>query len=273
MVRAEAGAALRVPPGLSRRSFAALPLLAASPALAAPDGSLRRVREAGVIRVGVQVDGTIAATRAPDGSLRGYLPELASRIATGLGVQSEVVPVPRGEMLSLLLQGAFELGLGGAIASTTVALTALLTTPIMQFQLVVLTPRERIVSGVAELSGLRVGVLEGRSFAEALREAGLPAERIVTHARWEAAAEALLAGRADAVIVPGYHAREILRVAPGVRLRFTLDEFWHCGVVRMGEHDLLRAIDVLLHLLRQEGELPALHRDYFGRELRAGRTL
>jgi ABC-type amino acid transport substrate-binding protein len=262
-----------MPPLLSRRRLAALPLLAAGPALAAPDGSLSRVRDAGVIRLGVQAEGTVAATRAPDGSFRGYLPELGRRIATGLGVQPEFVPVPRGDMLGLLLQGAFELGLGGAIASTWLALTALPTTPLMQFQLVVLTPRDLIVSGMAELSGLRVGVLDGRSFAEALHEAGLEQERTVIHARWEEAAEALLRGREDAVIVPGHHAREIQRVAPQATARFTLGEFWHCGVVRMGEHDLLRAIDVLLHLLRHEGQLSMLHRAFFDRDMRSGRTL
>jgi ABC-type amino acid transport substrate-binding protein len=261
-----------MPPLVPRRRLAALPMLAAGPALAAPDGSLRRVREAGVIRLGLQVDGTVAASRAPDGSFRGYLPELGWRIAAGLGVRPEFVPVPRGDMLGLLLQGAFDLGLGGAIASTWVALTALLTTPVMQFQLVVLTRRDLVVSGMADLAALRV-VLEGRSFAGTLREAGLAAQRIVTHASWQEAAEALLHGRDEAVIVPGYHAREIQRVAPLATARFNLGDFWHCGVVRMGEHDLLRAIDVLLHLLRHEGELPTLHRAFFDRGISQGRML
>lgn len=266
-----------MPPRLPRRFLAALPLLAAAPAtapaLAAPDGSLRRVREAGVLRLGVQVEGTAAASRAADGSLRGYLPQLGSRIAAGLGVRPDFVPVPRGDMLGLLLQGAFDLGLGGAIASTHVALTALLTTPVMQFQLVVLTHRNLVIRGMSELLGRPVGVVEGRSFAAALREAGLEPRRIVTHANWEGAAGALLRREEDALIVPAYHVPEIQRVAPEATARFTLGDFWHCGVVRFGEHDLLRAIDVLLYLLRHEGELPGLHRAFFDRELRAGRTL
>lgn len=263
-----------MPPRISRRLLAALPLMAAAtPALAAPDGSLRRVRQAGVLRLGVQLEGTAAASRAADGSLRGYLPQLGWRIASGLGVRPEFVPVPRGDMLGMLLQGAFDLGLGGAIASPRLALTVLLTTPVMQFQLVVLTRRNLMVRGMAELARRRVGVVEGRSFAEALREGGIEPHRIVTHATWMAAAEAMLRGEEEAVIVPTYHAQEIQRLAPEATARFTLGDFWHCGVVRLGEHDLLRAIDVLLYLLRQEGELSVLHRAFFDRDLNAGRTL
>ncbi len=255
---------------LPRRGLmAALPLLAAGPAQAAPDGSLRRVLDAGVIRLGVQVEETMAARRIADGSLRGYLPELGRRIAAGLGVGAEFVPVSRGDMLGLLLQGQFDVGLGGAIASTWLAQNLLLSEPIMQFQLVVLTPRNRVVSGMTELRDMRVGVLEGHGFVEALREAGLEEARIVTHATWQEAAAALTQGAQQAVILPTHHARAITHVAPQVTPRFGLGEFWHCALLRLGEHDLLRALDVLLYLLRQEGELPALHRAFFDRHLNA----
>lgn len=258
-----------------RALLAGLPAALAAPgrAFAAPDGSLHRVLEAGVIRLGVQVEGTLAAAQAPDGSLRGYLPELGRRIAQGLGVRPAFVAVPRGEMLDLSRQGAFDLGLGGAVASTWLALRALLSDPIMRFELVVLTPRERPVSGMAELAGWRIGVLEGRSFGETLREAGVEEDRMVVYRSWQASAEALARGEKEAAIVPGYHAQEIQRLVPGATARFTLGEFWHCAMLRLGEHDLVRAVNILLFLLRQEGELPALHRAYFDRDLGARRTL
>ena len=95
----------------------------------------------------------------------------------------------------------------------------------------------------------------------------------MTYHSWQAAAEALARDGKEAVIVPTYHAREIQRVVPQATIRFTLGEFWHCGLLRMGEHDLLRAVNVLLFLLRQEGELPALHRAFFDLDLGARRTL
>nr|WP_305799138.1 transporter substrate-binding domain-containing protein [Roseococcus sp. SDR] len=229
--------------------------------------------DAGVIRLGVQVEGTAAATRSTDGSLRGYLPEIGHRIARGLGVRAEFVTVPRGDMLGLSQQRAFDLGLGGAIASTWLAMTALLSDPIMRFHLVVLTPHDRPVSGMGELATWRVGILDGRSFAEALREAGVEEARTVTYRSWEQAAVALTRGGEEAVIVPNYHAREIQRVVPRATMRFTLGEFWHCAMLRMGEHDLLRAVNVLLHLLRQEGQLPALHRAFFEQDPGGRRTL
>lgn len=262
------------PDRLPRRSLlAALSLVAAAPARAAPDGSLRRVLEAGVVRVGVQVEGTRAATRLADGTLWGYLPELGRRIASGLGVQAEFVAVPRGDMLSLLTAGRFDLGLGGAIASTWVALTVLLSDPIMEFPLVALTQRDLDINVMADLRGLRVAVVEGRSFAEALREAGVEEERLVTYPDWQQAAEGLRLGRQQAVIVPGYQATEILQRAPQVTQRFTLGNLLHCGMVPMGQHDLLRAINILLYLLRQEGELALLHLAFFDRGMTTRRTL
>ena len=263
---------LRAP--LARRALlAGLPATLAAPARAAPDGSLRRVLDAGVLRLGVQVEGTVAATRGGDGSLRGYLPQLGRRIAEGLGLRAEFIAVPRGDMLGVSQQGRFDLGLGGAIASTWLAMSALLSDPIMRFQLVVLTPREQPVSGMAELRTWRVGILEGRSFAETLREAGVEEQRTVTYPSWQASAEALARGAKEAAIVPTYHAREIQRLVPQATTRFTLGEFWHCAILRPGEHDLVRAVNVLLYLLRQEGELPALHRAFFDTDLGGRRTL
>lgn len=261
------------PPPFRRRALlAGLPGLA-GPARAAPDGSLRRVLDSGVIRLGVQVEGTVAAARGTDGSLRGYLPELGHRIAHGFGVRPEFIAVPRGDMLGLSQQGRFDLGLGGAIASTWLAMSALLSDAIMRFHLVVLTPREHPVLGMGELASWRVGILDGRSFAETLREAGVEEARTVTHRSWEEAAAALRRGGKEAVVVPTYHAREIQRVVPGATVRFTLGEFWHCAMLRMGEHDLLRAVNVLLYLLRQEGQLQALHQAFFELDAGGRRTL
>jgi polar amino acid transport system substrate-binding protein len=259
---------------LSRRALlGTLPLLTTAPARAAPDGSLRRVLEAGVVRIGVQVEGTRAATRLSDGRLWGYLPELGRRIASGLGVRAEFIAVPRGGMLGLVMSDRFDLGLGGAIASTWVALTALLSDPIMEFQLVAMTRQDLDVRVMADLRGLRVAVIEGRSFAEAVREAGVDKESLVTASNWESAAEALIGGQHQAIIVPSYHATEIQEVAPQITQRFTLGNFAHCGVIRMGQHDLLRALNILFYLMRQEGEMEALHQAFFGRGLTMRRTL
>lgn len=260
-------------PLLRRSLLAALPAAVTAPAWAMPDGSLRRVLEAGALRLGVQVEGTSAAARSADGSLTGYLPELGRRIALGLGVRAAFVAVPRGDMLGLSLQGRFDLGLGGAIAGTRLAMSTLLSDPLMRFRLVVMTPRAHPVSSMAELRAWRVGVIEGRSFAEALRDAGVEEERTMTYRSWQEAAEAMARGGREAAIVPTYHAREIQRIAPQAVTRFTLGEFWHCAILRLGEHDLLRAVNVLLYLLRQEGELPALHRAFFERDLGGRRTL
>jgi ABC-type amino acid transport substrate-binding protein len=254
-------------------ALASLPLAAPAPLSAAPDGSLRRVLDAGVIRLGVQVEGTVAAARSADGTLWGYLPELGRRIASGLGVRAEFIAVPRGDMLGLLLSGQLDLGLGGAIASPWVALTVLLSDPIMDFQLVALTPRDVLIRGMADLQGLRVGVVEGRSFVQAVREAGVEQERIITYPSWMQAAQALALGGQQVAIVPDYHVREILALTPQATQRFPLGDFWHCAALAPGQHDLLRALNILLYLLRQEGEMMSLHQAFFGRSITTRRTL
>jgi ABC-type amino acid transport substrate-binding protein len=259
---------------LRRRGLiAALALAAAAPARAAPDGSLRRVLEAGVIRLGVQVEGTAAAARGADGALWGYLPVLGRHIAEGLGVRAEFVAVPRGDMLGQLIAGHFDLGLGGAIASPWVALTVLLSDPIMEFELVALTPRDVVAHGMADLRELSVGVVEGRSFVEAVREAGLPEERLTIQPDWEGTAEALARGGRQAAIVPAHHVGPIQRLAPQVVRRFSLGQFLHCAILPLGQHDLLRALNVLLYLLRMEGRLDGLHQTFFGRGITPRRTL
>lgn len=267
-----------MPPEMLRRrpllaALAGLTLGQAAPAQAAPDGSLRRILDAGVIRFGVQVEGTTAAARAADGNLLGYLPELGRRIASGFGVRSEFVAVPRGDMLGRLISREFDIGLGGAIASTRVALTVLQSDPIMNFQLVAVAPEHLLVRGMADLQGLRVGVLEGLSFIEAVLEAGLQEEQIDTYPSWEHAAAALIQGGRQVAIVPNYQVPTIQQRASRVRQRFPFGEFWHCAALPLGQHDLLRALNVLLYLLRQEGELESLHLAYFGHGLTSRWTL
>ncbi len=257
-----------------RRLLAALPgLAAAPPARAAPDGSLRRLLDAGVIRFGVQLDGTAAATEHRNGELWGYLPELGRHIAEGFGVRAVFLPVPRGEMLDRLNAGRFDLGLGGAIASPWVAMTALLSDPIMEFELVALTPPEVMARGMADLRELSVGVMEGRSFVEAVREAGLEEHRLVIQPGWESTAETLAWGGRQAAIVPAHHVSQIRRVTPQVVQRFSLGQFLHCALLPLGHHDLLRALNVLLFLLQREGKLPGLHQAFFGRGMTQRRTL
>ncbi|UPY37049.1 transporter substrate-binding domain-containing protein [Sediminicoccus sp. KRV36] len=262
---------------LTRRTLlaalAGLPLAAARPADAAPDGSLRRVLQAGVLRMGVQIEGTAAASLSAGGVPQGYLPALGRRIASGLGVRAEFVQVPRGEMLDLLVAGRFDLALGGVIAGARAALRSLLSDPIMYFQLLALTPQELVVRGPMDLRGLRIAVLEGRSFAAAIRQAGVVEAGIATVPSWEKAAQALALGEIQVAIVPDHHAVEIQRAAPTMTPRFALGEFRHCCHLNNGEHDLLRALNVLLYLLRQEGELPELHRAFFGRDITVRRTL
>ncbi len=246
-------------------ALAGVPLAVSGPAHAAPDGSLRRVLDAGVIRLGVQVDGTTAASISVDSVLQGYLPELGRRLAAGLGVRAEFVQVPRGEMLDLVLSGRCDLGLGGAIASTQAALRVLLSAPVMYFQLITLTSEAVMVRGPADLRGLRTVILEGRSFEVAIRQAGVEEASMATAPNWEQAVEAMTLGGFQAAIVPDHHATEMLRVAPHLARRFSLGEFLHCCHLRMGEHDLLRAVNILLYLLRLEGDLPELHQLFFGR--------
>lgn len=260
-----------------RRSFIAglvgLPLMAPGLARAAPDGSLRRVLDAGVIRLGVQVEGTAAASLSTDGVLQGYLPELGRRIAAGLGIRPAFVQVPRGAMLDLLLANDFDLGLGGVIASTQAALRSLLSDPIMSFRLIALTPQGLLIRGPADLRGLRIAVLEGRSFAAAIQQTGLDDADIASVPNWETAVEALSLGSFHGAIVPEHHATEILRATPHLTRRFSLGEFLHCCHLPMGQHDLLRALNVLLYLLRQSGELPELHQKFFFRDMTFRSTL
>ena len=91
-----------------------------------------------------------------------------------------------------------------------------------------------------------------------------PAARLVTFQTQGETAAALLANQAEAVVIARQGARDLLTRNPnsGMAYKFTLGSRWLGAAIRFGEHDLLRAVNLLLFTMREDGRLAAIPEKY-----------
>src|ERR1051326_3426804 len=91
--------------------------------------SLRRIRSAGILRVGTTGDYTPFSLKQPDGSYRGADIDMAYDLADRLGVRVEFVPTVWVELLDDFLADCFDIGMGGVTVTAPRAERALFSVP------------------------------------------------------------------------------------------------------------------------------------------------
>lgn len=241
---------------------------AAWPAVAA-DASLARLMESGLLRAGIDFDETPMAFKNERGDADGLAPSIAQLLANGLGVTLDIVPVGKLDADVALLAGRIDLLVNGPPASIVLARSVMLADPFALFNHHLIARRSLAIDRIEDVAGFTVATLPEHwraplePFAPRLRAQFLPAGSVVT------AEQALITGAADAAILPDYMARPILERRSGLEVKIDLGPVWLSPALPYGQHTLLRALNSLLYLARQDGRLPTLHRGFLGRAFAA----
>lgn len=135
---------------------------------------LDRVRERGVLRVGINDDNLPYAFRNESGGLVGLDVEMAHRLARDLGATLEFVPFDRDGLARQLAEDHFDIAMSGLIGTVERSHAMRLSEPYLQatFSLVVRDHRARELDTYREIvhvPSLRVGVLTESQFAQTIR--------------------------------------------------------------------------------------------------------
>jgi len=168
------------------------------------DGSLERVRETGVLRVGYAEEAPYAFL-TPAGEVSGQSPELARRIAARLGVRNiEWRVVEFGALIDELRRGRIDVVAAGMFITRERAALVGFSDPMFHVQPGLLVARGNphglhSFDDVLAASGVRVAVLSGAVEGQALRSAGLPPRRLVDVPDAETGRVAVETGLADAL--------------------------------------------------------------------------
>ncbi len=171
----------------------------------AEDGSLRQLREAGVLRVGYAVEPPYALV-LPDGTVSGESPEVAREVARRLGLQPQWVLTDFEQLLDGLEARRFDLVAAGMFINPQRAQRVRFTRPTLRVRPGWLTARgnPRKLAAYARLprqatNGLRLAVLAGSEEESALQALALPPGAVTPVPDAQSGFAAVSSGAADAL--------------------------------------------------------------------------
>ncbi len=181
--------------------FVLLVALAAAGLTCGCDQSLSRLQKAGVIRIGYAVEAPYALLK-PGGEVTGESPEVARQIASQLGIrQVEWCQAEFGELISGLEAGRFDVIAAGMFITPERARRVAFSEPTFRVQQALLVAKhnpQRLHSyPQALVAGVKIATISGSVEERQLRQAGLPAGRLVLVPDALAGRVAVEAGVAD----------------------------------------------------------------------------
>ncbi len=252
-----------------RRLLAALALAALGAGRARAQGALPPIRVPSLrsLRAGIDIEDTATAYRDVTDAPGGMAPQVGELIAEGLGVTLDLVPTTAASGVDDLRAGRFDLLLNAPPLSIEVARQILYADPYAALDLVLVAPRLLPLASLAALRGRRVAVQAGR--AQYLLPSRVPVDQmdVLPLPDLRALAGALLDRGAQAAIVTSPIATRIVALHPALEVKLSLGTVWLAPACRFGDHDLLRTVNTLLYIARQDGTLQQLHQAFYERPL------
>jgi polar amino acid transport system substrate-binding protein len=224
-----------------------------------PEDGLQRVRRAGVLRWGGDLQGGepfAYEDPARPGHLAGFEVEIADALARALGVRAEFVQNDWSTLVPSLERGTFDIAMNGLEVTPARAARVAFTRPYYLFseRLVTRAGREG-VRDLAALHGLRAGTLASSQAWELLQAAGAVA---IPYEGVDEPFTDLASGRTDAVLMDDVIVDRYAPRHAGLRVAGDVAEGRYAIAVRPADASLSRALDGALAALIARGELRAI---------------
>ena len=225
-----------------------------------PDDSWERVREAGVLKVGL--DPTYPPFEVADeNGARGLDVDLAQALAADLGVEAEFVYFGFDGLYDALATEQVDVLLSALVIAPERSRDFAFSTPYFNAGQVLIVPAgNEKIGEMADLSGRTLAVelgalghVEATTWAERL-----PDLAVRPYTTSDEALAAVLANEADATLVDAISGRLYLKEQPQLKIvqEVTVEPF--ALVVRIEDEQLLTQLNTSLENLRQSGELEAI---------------
>jgi len=225
------------------------------------DGSLRRVKAAGVLRWGGDLQGGapyVYEDPADPTKIRGFEVDLANALARELGVRAEFVQNDWSALIPSLERDTFDIVLNGLEVTQPRVGRVRFSRPYYVFAARLMSRRDntRVRADLNALAGLRVGTLTA-SFSEEMLQG--KAEIVRYEGQEEPYAECV-AGRNDAVLLDDIIATLYGEPKPELRVVGDLGDGFYSIASRPADESLGRALDEALMRIVERGELEQILR-------------
>ncbi len=235
-------------------------------AAAAADGSLDKVKAAGVLKIGVDDAFPPMEYRDEKGQIVGFDVDLANEIGRRLGVAIEWVPTAWDGVILALQSGKFDMILSSMTITEERAKRVDFSPPyIWGAQIIVVREKDKSVSSGADLAGKVVGSqLASTGEIAARKLSGI--KDLKLYGKFTEAFEDLAIGRVQAVVVDEFVGRYYITKRPGVYrvLPERLSEEEVGIAFRKEDRALREAVCAALEAIRADGTYAAISKKWFG---------
>ena len=224
-------------------------------------GGLARVRAAGVLRWGGDIQGGepyVYENSEHGGRLTGFEVELANALARELGVRAQFVQNDWSALIPTLERGTFDVALNGVEVTRQRVGRVRFTRPYYIFGARLMARRNdpSVQPTLASLRGRRVGTLANSFSYELLRNLA----EVVPYEGVEEPYIDLVQGRTDAVLLDDIIAARYGEPKPELRVVGDLADGYYSIALRPADDDLRAALDAALARITASGELERILR-------------
>lgn len=231
---------------------------------------LQKIKDAGVINVGLE--GTYPPFSFVDenGKLTGFEVQLSEALAKELGVKVKLQATPWAGILAALESKRLDIVVNQVTISEERKKKYDFSTPytVSGIQAVVAKKNADSIKQASDLAGKKVGMGLGTNYEQWLKD-NVPSAIVKTYDDDPTKYQDLRVGRIDAILVDRLAAFDLINKT-NETLALAGDAFsrQEAGIaVRKGEPELLKAIDDALEKLRKDGTLAKLSKQWFSADV------
>ncbi|KNH30340.1 cystine transporter subunit [Pseudomonas syringae] len=230
---------------------------------------LQKIKDAGVINVGLE--GTYPPFSFVDeaGKLSGFEVEFSEALAKELGVKVKLQPTKWEGILAALESKRLDAVINQVTITEERKKKYDFSTPytVSGIQALTLTKNKDTIKTAADLAGKKVGVGLGTNYEQWVKE-NVPKADIRTYEDDPTKFQDLRVGRIDAILIDRLAALEYARKAKDTAAAGEAFSRQEAGIaLRKGEPELLAAVNNAIDKLRADGTLKKLSEKYFSADV------
>ena len=230
---------------------------------------LQKIKDAGVINVGLEGTYPPFSFVDADGKLSGFEVEFSEALAKELGVKAKLQPTKWDGILAALESKRLDVVINQVTISEERKKKYDFSTPytVSGIQALTLTKNKDTVKTSVDLAGKKVGVGLGTNYEQWVKE-NVPKAEIKTYNDDPTKFQDLRVGRIDVILIDRLAALEYAKKAKDTSAAGEAFSRQEAGIaLRKGEPELLAAIDKAIDKLRADGTLKKLSEKYFSADV------
>ena len=220
----------------------------------------------GTVNIGVLIDlppyALLNDKQEPDG----YDIEVAKLLAKYMGVKANLVQLTAPNRIPFLVTNKVDMIVATFGITPERAKQVMFSIPYSAIENTVYGPKDKAISKIDDLKGLRVGVPRGTVQDVILTGALGSSARMLRFDDTPSTYQALLTGQVDAMAETGITFDGVMKQNPGANIdkKFILLRQPNGITMRANQFNLHQWVNTFIYYVKNNGELDALHRKWFG---------